>query len=240
MRIAVLTFTYPKDAGKAVITKSLLPKEWDVIWCVESKDKDMPVPEGVKILVKDFPRGEHLNVKESIQGMQETYIEVAKDYDIVIKMDSDVSLYKPECFVQPIIDSGVDFCYVRRTPDECKEALCNGSCYAMSRNAILYLKGQDLSDIADYREGHEDLIFSHFFLIKCPFLLISQINKFKVDWCVLRYEGEDCIMGHYGYVSVKEMYLRTLSMLTKQGKKIEDEYISNYIDKLDNFLNAQK
>ena len=237
MKIAVLTFTYPKDAGKAVIANSMLPKEWDHFWCIESKDKDMPVPEGVKLLVMDFPRGQHLNVKESIFGIQRAYIKlVDMGYDVVIKMDSDVALFKPHCFADPIINSGVDFCYVRRTPDECKEGLCNGSCYAMSKRAINQLQNQDLSDIADFREGHEDLIFSHFFIIKCPFLLVSQINKFKVDWCVYRYNGADAVMGHYGYVPLKEMYIRTLEILQKSGKELNNDFIESYIDKLNNFL----
>lgn len=237
MRIAVLTFTYPKDAGKAVISHSMLPKDWDHYWCIESKDKDMPFPEGVKPLILDFPRGQHLNVVESIEGMQRAYIQlIDMGYDVVIKMDSDVSLFKPQCFVDPIINSGVDFCYVRRTPDECKEGLCNGSCYAMSKKAINQLRNQDLSVIAAFREGHEDLIFSHFFLIKCPFLLISQINKFKIDWCVYRYNEADTIMGHYGYISLKDMYIRTMEILNKNNSTLDIDYIEKYIDKLNSFL----
>lgn len=237
MRIAVITFTYPKDAGKAAIANSMLPKEWDHFWCIETRDKDMPFPEGVKPLILDFPRGQHLNVVESIDGMKQAYIMLADmGYDVIIKMDSDVSLFRPQCFVDPIVNSGADFVYVRRTPDECKEGLCNGSCYAMSKKAVNQLRDQDLSAIADFREGHEDLIFSHFFLIKCPFLLISQINKFKVDWCVLRYNGADTVMGHYGYIPLKEMYIRTMEILQKNGKTLDIEHIETYIDKLNTFL----
>jgi hypothetical protein len=169
--------------------------------------------------------------------MQETYIDLMeKGYDIVVKMDSDVSLYKPHCFVDPIINSGADFCYVRRTPDECKEGLCNGSCYAMSKKAISYLKNFDLTDIAEYRHGHEDLIFSHFFLIKCPFLYISQIDKFLVDWCVLPYKEANAVMGHYGYINIKNMFIRTMEILEKCGRTLDIDYISNYIDRIDNYI----
>ena len=236
MKVCCLSFTYPKDAYKAVIAKALMPPEWQAIWCVESKDANMPVPDGVQMMIEDFPRGAHLNVPESIAGIQRCYLKLAQEYDVIIKMDSDVSLFVPHAFDKPILDSGADFVYVRRTPDECKEGLCNGSIYSMSRKAVNYLRGIDLKPIVQYRDGHEDLTFSHFFRINTPFLNISQLDKFLVDWCVHRYVGKDCIFGHYGYVSVAEMFRRTITMLQLQGRAFSEEqlaYITSYMKVLD-------
>ena len=78
--------------------------------------------------------------------------------------------------------------------------------------------------------------FSHFFLIKCHFLHVSQINKFLVDWCVLPYNGADAVMGHYGYITLKNMYIRTMDILLKNNLTLQNEYIERYIDTLDNYI----
>jgi hypothetical protein len=43
-------------------------------------------------------------------------------------------------------------------------------------------------------------------------------------------------MGHYGYIPLKEMYIRTMEILQKNGKTLDIERIETYIDKLNTFL----
>lgn len=237
MKVAILTFTYPKDAIKASIGLQLIPKEWDVFWALDKKDEDMPVPERVKKIITEFPRGERLNSNEMIYGFRDLLFDLTKEdgkgYDVVIKLDSDTSIFKPEVFVDPIELGGSDFVYIRRTPNECRIPVSNGICYSMTRRAVEYLRNVDFTNLILEYNGAEDEILSHFFAAYHPWPLISQIDKFLVDWSVQPFGTEKTIAGHYGYVSNNQMLARTNEILKIQGRpELDNDAIVEYSNKI--------
>lgn len=238
MKIACITFTYPKDAIKAFIGSKLLPKDWDIYWALDEKDKEMPVPSNVNKIITNFDRGHHLNSKEMIYGFIELLSKLSEKYDIVLKLDSDTSLYKPECFINPIVDSNSDFVYIRRTPAEYIAQISNGICYSLSKRCISYLLGVDYTKLIMIHHGSEDSIISHFLAHIHPWPLLSQIDKLRCDWCSSEYISENTIAGHYGHINNNEMLNRTNNVLEKQNKSpldanklIADPFIAKFISK---------
>lgn len=238
MKIACVTFTYPNDAIKAFIGSKLLPKEWDIYWALDEKDKDMPVPSNVNKIITHFDRGQHLNSKEMIYGFIDMLNQLSEKYDIVLKLDSDTSLYKPECFINPIVDSNSDFVYIRRTPAEYVAQISNGICYSLSKRCISYLLGVDYTKLIMIHNGSEDSIISHFLSHIHPWPLLSQIDKTRCDWGMAEYINENTIAGHYGYVSNNEMLSRTNKILEKQNKPqlnanelMNDSFIKEFVSK---------
>lgn len=204
MRVICLTFTYPKDAARAAYHQKFLPKDWRKIWCIESKDTGMSVPEGTETLVRDFPRGGSLRHGEAIEGMRRVYLELAEECDLLIKLDSDTALFRPEAFTAPAEFAGADFTYVRRFAAESR-LLANGCCYAVSRRALLRLAQNFYPEGIPTRfEGHEDLIFSAFWAAYQRDLTLCQIDKTKWWWCCKPYRGSDVFGGHFGYVSPEQ------------------------------------
>lgn len=222
MKIACITFTYPKDAIKAFIGSSLLPKDWDIYWAIDEKDKDMPVPSNVSKIITEFDRGEHLNSKQMIYGFVEILKLFSEHYDIIIKLDSDTALYKPECFINPIIDSNSDFVYIRRTPNEYIVPISNGICYSLSKRCISYLLNVDYTKLIMIYNGSEDSIISHFLSCIHPWPLISQIDKSKIDWSTVEFCDKQTIAGHYGYINNGKMFEQVNKVLNVQNKTLID------------------
>lgn len=222
MKIACLTFTYPKDAYKAFVGSKLLPSNWDRYWVLDKSDEDMPVPEGISKEITTFDRGTHLNGKETIYGfiqlLNKMFFEY--NYDIVLKLDSDTAIYSPNCFVNPIIEGGSDFVYIRRYPSEYSVPIANGICYAFSKKCMDYIKGVDFKDLIMIHHGSEDSVISHYLTMLHPWPLISQVNKSLIDWTAQRYCEHNTIAGHYGYVSNNEMLKRINEILAKQNRPI--------------------
>lgn len=243
MKIACITFTYPKDAFKAFIGSHLLPKEWDIFWAVDEKDKDMPVPSNVKKIITTFDRGHHLNSKEMIYGFIDILQHLSNEYDIILKLDSDTSLYKPECFINPIIDSHSDFVYIRRTPNEYITPISNGICYSFSKRCISYMLNVDYTKLIMIHNGSEDSIISHFLSSIHPWPLISQIDKSRIDWSTNSFIDEKAIAGHYGYINNNEMFDRTNEILKLQGRtelSIAELINSQFTQDFQRFMASQK
>ena len=64
-------------------------------------------------------------------------------------MDSDTAIYNSNCFVNPIIEGGSDFVYIRRYPSEYSVPIANGICYAFSKKCMDYIKGADFKDLKE-------------------------------------------------------------------------------------------
>lgn len=242
MKIACITFTYPKDAIKAFIGSRLLPKDWDIYWAIDEKDKDMPVPSNVSKIITKFDRGEHLNSKEMIYGFVEILKSFSEHYDIIIKLDSDTALYKPECFINPIIDSNSDFVYIRRTPNEYAAPISNGICYSLSKRCISYLLNVDYTKLIMIHNGSEDSIISHFLSCIHPWPLISQIDKSRIDWTTAPFCDKQAIAGHYGYINNNEMLDRTNKILKLQDRNelnISELINSQYMSEFTKFIASQ-
>ena len=239
MKVACLTFTYPRDAIKAYIGSQILPKNWDLFWVIDKKHEHMPVPNNVTKVITTFDRGTHLNGKDTIYGFVELLkMMTEKGYDIVLKLDSDTSLFNPLCFINPIIEGGSDFVYVRRYPSEYSVPIANGICYSFSKNCInKYLTNVDFKDLIMIHHGSEDSIISHYLVCLHPWPLISQVNKSLIDWSVQQSCQENTIAGHYGYKDVNYMLNRTNEILTKQGKENipQDIINSNFVKQIDEF-----
>lgn len=216
MQITSITFTCPRDAAKAAAHAALLPTGWRKIWCVESKHAaQISAPEGVELLVRDFPRGGTLRGDLAVRGMAAVYLELAESCDLLVKIDSDTALYRPEAFTAPAELAEVDFVYIRRHEFESR-LLCNGCCYAVSKRALKRLSHFYPGEIPKQYKGHEDLIFSSFWTTVERDLTLCQINKTKVFWCTAPYDGVDCICAHYGYMTAAEAHSRMETHLNKK------------------------
>lgn len=243
MKIACITFTYPKDAIKAIISRQLIPKDWDHYWVVEEKDKDMPIPEGVKLIVTQAKRGTHLDSREFCKEYFKVLINLQRTgmYDIIVKVDSDTAVYKMDPFVWPIINCGVDFVYIKNifiskdknNKNSVKE-LCNGICYAFNARILnVFIKENKLIDkLIERFRGQEDLVISTF-IKSLKFPLICNVDRSLVDWCTNRRNDEHTVVGHYGYKNNTNMINCVNEILEAQNKKpISLEDISGYINEL--------
>lgn len=232
MRIICLTFTYPKDARRAAFHAQLLPSHWRKIWCVEPAHAGMPVPAGVEKLVRDFPRGQTLRHDAAILGMRDVYLDLSKQCDALVKLDSDTALFRPEAFEAPIRYAESDFVYVRRLAMESR-LLCNGCCYAVSKKALRRLAGKfDLSLFPEQFGGHEDLIFSAFWAVRHKDLSLCQINKLKWSWCEVPYIAADAFGAHNGYVSEIEDFNLCRKILAASGRSSALADIGEYAAEL--------
>ncbi len=238
-KIVCITFTYPADAVRAARNSTLLPKHWKLIWCIEPKHADMPIPDGVEALVADFPRGGTLRDAAAVYAMAKVYVDMQTKYDadVVIKLDSDTALFQPHAWTKPIMECSADFVYIRRSFAEGR-LLCNGCCYSMGRRAIERLKLRFYPNgIPAKFNGHEDLVFSSFFNAIEVDLYCSQINKERVYLCVRPYEEADTLAAHMGYISQSEALDTVNRILGKKGLppcSPMDEYtgkVSEYIAK---------
>lgn len=245
MKIACITFTYPKDGVKAIISRQLVPKEWDHYWILEERHKDMPIPEGVKTIYTKAPRGKHLDSKEFCYE----YFGILKrlkdeKYDIIIKLDSDTALYKPDRYIWPVVNCGVDFVYIKNISVKREKKLiaelCNGICYTINPRVVdLFKIKQSLLDpIIDQFKGQEDLIINKFFRV-LKFPLTCNIDRTLCDWCTRRRKDKHVIVGHYGYEDNTNMINCVNEILEAQGREpIKLETISPYIEKLTNVYNS--
>lgn len=241
--IVCITFTYPRDAGKAAVFGAMLPKEWRRVWCLESKDAGMPVPEGVEVLLADFPRGGSLKDAGAIIGMREVYLRLLRDFKnarCFIKLDSDTALYCPRAWTAPILESGADFTFVRRKACE-GSGLANGCCYAMSRAAIERLSRFYPYGIPAQFRGHEDLIFSAFFTNIETDLQSCSLDKMRVSWSVREYFNADILAGHYGYYSFDDACTMLKRTLEENGRGAEFTFprVSEYLEKLRAYKEAK-
>lgn len=214
MNTICLTFTFPRDFERAAFHQQSLPKSWRKIWCVESADVSAAraaAPEGTEILPRDFPRGNTLRGAEAVEGMRQVFLELAAQCDLLIKLDSDTALFRPQAWTAPAEFADVDFTYVRRYEAESR-LLANGCAYAVSRRALLRLKNfyNESDTVPAAFAGHEDLLFSAFWtaLPRNRDLTLCQLNKDRFHWCAKPYYGADCLGAHLGYVSQEEDFAR--------------------------------
>lgn len=214
MNIICLTFTFPRDFARAACHQRFLPAAWRKIWCVESADRTAAraaAPAGTEILPRDFPRGKTLRGDDAVEGMRRVFLELAAQCELLVKLDSDTALFRPEAWTAPAEAADVDFTYLRRYEAESR-LLANGCAYAVSRRALLRLKNfyADGDNIPAGFAGHEDLLFSAFWtaLPRNRDLTLCQLNKDKFHWCAKPYYGADCLGAHLGYVSQEEDFAR--------------------------------
>lgn len=210
MKSCAVIFTYPNDYIKTCYLCSTI-KDCvdDVYFCIETKHKDVPIPSWAKQLIVDFDRCGSLHGCESIIGQKAVYKKLAleMDYDLVLKIDADTAVFKPDCFIKAI-EIGSDFAFIRRGREEVHGInACNGCCYAMSKAAIKELEKANSSEFDSLMlqlDRHEDLVFSLFFANKNS-LYRHEINKNKVWLAARPYRESDIIAGHYGYVDLERL-----------------------------------
>lgn len=173
---------------------------------------------GEELFFHNFNAGGSLRYSEAIHGMRSIYRQVFRDEcDAILKLDSDTLLYRPQCFTDPVLSSGVGFVAVRRyavdsttlgtaPKDKPILNLCNGCAYMMTKEAFGYIDGAhpSLIDAAIHEaNGHEDLFFSRMFSA-CDAVFCSHISK---QLCV--FDGDE------SKVDEKTVYLQ----LKKEGEK---------------------
>lgn len=206
MKIYCATFTCARDAERAAYHARHLPEDWEHVWIIESRDADAcahAAPPGTEILVREFDRGASLRGNSAVEGMAAVFREFAerREADLVIKLDSDTEIFRPEAFTEPARAAGVDFTYVRRLSVEGR-LLANGCCYAMSRRAVLRLREFSTEKHARPNfAGHEDLIFSAFFTVAQKDLTLCQIDKTRWSWSEAPRIAADTYGAHNGYLS---------------------------------------
>lgn len=229
-----LTYTCPRDFARAAFHQKFLPAEQKKIWCVESAHLELAAaaaPAGTELLAADFPRGQSLRHAEAIEGMRRVFLALAEraDCDLLVKLDSDTALFRPEAWTAPFETADIDFTYIRRHVAESR-LLANGCAYAVSRRALLRLKNFDAAKHAPaVFKGHEDLIFSAFWTggtePKNRDLTLCQLDKKKFWWRARPYRGADAFGGHFGYVSqaqdFAECEARFANKLQASGIKLQ-------------------
>lgn len=238
--ITCLTYTCPKDAVKAAFTGALVPENWRRVWCLESRHADMPVPAGVEKIIRDFPRGGSLKGEASLNGMRDVFLEFARDDEptkLLVKLDSDTALYRPEAWVLPYLCADIDFTYIRRHYVEGR-LLCNGCAYALSKKALKRFERFSTSRAAARLEGAEDKVFSSFLTLENVDLTLCQIDKTKCFMRVNPYKGADAFCAHVGYYTTTEAIKIVSEHLRKIGKDAPD--VTGYVAELEAYVNAAK
>lgn len=208
MKIICLTYTFPRDAERAAYHQKFLPADWRKIWCVESAHEAKmraAAPAGTELLVADFPRGSSLRHAEAIEGMRRVFLALATECDLLVKLDSDTALFRPEAWTAPFASADIDYTYIRRHTAESR-LLANGCAYAVSGRALRRLDAFDAATHARAQfRGHEDLVFSAFWTgataPKNRDLTLCQLDKKKIWWKIKPCAAPDCFGGHFGYVS---------------------------------------
>lgn len=131
--------------------------------------------------------------------------------ELLVKLDSDTALFRPEAWTTPAETADVDFTYLRRYDAESR-LLANGCAYAVSRRALLQLKNfySAADKIPAGFAGNEDMLFSAFWtaLPRNRDLTLCQLSKDKFHWCAKPYYDADCLDAHLGYVSQEEDFAR--------------------------------
>lgn len=205
MKIACLTFTFPRDYEMARRHAITLPPEWQKIWCVESKDETSAraaAPAGTQILVADFPRGESLRRNAAVHGMRRVFQKIiASGFDGIVKLDSDTALFRPRAWSAPLEFAGTDFTYISRWEKESR-LLANGCAYTLSARAVSRLSDKLFypAGIPNQFKGHEDLIFSAWLTAFQRDLTTCRLDKNRVHWKCKAYNGKDILAAHYGYI----------------------------------------
>lgn len=228
MRFGVVVFTCARDYDRAKRAVAELRKNWHrtgleglpyVVFAVRAGETmaAREAFEGEEIFFHDFDAGGSLRYSGAIHGMRSVYRQLFAECDVVLKLDSDTLLFRPECFTAPILMSGVGFVAVRRyaadsttlgtaPKDKPILNLCNGCAYLMTKEAFGYIDSAppSLIDAAiQEANGHEDLFFSRMFSA-CDAVFCSHISK---QLCV--FDGDE------NKVTEKTVYLQ----MKKEGAK---------------------
>lgn len=203
MKILCLTYTCQRDYARALMHAQLLPADWRKVWVVSTADAALAAPAGTEKIVRDFPRGNSLRGGEAIAAMRSLFLDLRTECDLLVKLDSDTALFRPEAFTEPTRAADIDFTYIRRWWKEGR-LLCNGCCYAVSRRALDALETFYPEGIPANFKGHEDLIFSAWWTTFNKDLTLCQLDKNKVHWKAQPYFGDDIIAAHYGYFTVMQ------------------------------------
>ena len=239
-KVAIVTFTYPKDAVRAYLGLQVIPKEWDVFWALEKKDVYMPIPKGVNVIETSAPRGSHLDSLEFNYECIDLFRSLAnRGYDIVMKLDSDTMIFKPDIYTWPIVEAGVDFIYVRRKVTEFPHLLlplCSGICYAFSKRCLVdFLNDETVRkhwpEFAKNYGYCEDHCIIHFLFYQ-RLANLMQIEKDRVWYSIInnKVELSDCLLGHYGYDDVGLMYRHANEVLKAYNRPtLKYERLQDYI-----------
>lgn len=251
MDIAVLTFTYWRDAHRAYALHKNIPKTYRAtngveinitpIWAIESVDKELPVlanrlagNSAIKTVVLDFDRGHGLSGVECVQTMSRFYVELLSHYDAVLKLDADSIVYDLP-FVFEAFARGVDLLGAFRYPNE-KNAPngLNGCFYAFGKRFIPQLldnrlKSNAIKQVDDYCP--EDLFFTFMFRGNAE-ARVWNLPKQKWSMCCNPYCDADAIGGHFGYISNERIgkQLNAVNMARKQAKMPEISFDKNDFD----------
>lgn len=187
MKTAVVIFTFPRDFDLAKRAAASVRDNWTrtgfetptVFFVVHAKDLDAArsaLPKE-QILTHRFNAGGTLRYSEAIHGMRGIYRSIfaaPEKFDALLKVDSDTILLRPECFTNPLRDSGCGFVAVRRyavdsttlgnaAKDKPVPNLCNGCVYLLARDAFAAIDSCPPAAIdaaIHVANGHEDLFFS--------------------------------------------------------------------------------
>ena len=210
-KICFLTFNFPRDYALAAALHAPLYERFrdvaDFVWCVESKHESVPVPEGVKVLVRDFNRGGNLRYTEALHAMTAIFSELAEEYSTIVKLDADTFLHVPEIWTDYILDGG-DVAYI---PHLQNRAAGNGCCYALSARAAKSFAGvspEQFDATAFSVRGREDMFFTTLATGNSDFYC-AMIPRNRVSWCDIGTQPrENAVAAHLGYLSDKDVAFR--------------------------------
>lgn len=253
MNIAVLTFTYWRDAHRAYALHKNIPATYRAIngveinitpiWVVESVDKELPALANklagnnlIKTIVLDFDRGRGLSGVECVQMMSRLYVDLFSryGYDAVLKIDADSIVYDLP-FVLESFARNIDLLGAFRFYNEQKAPNgLNGCFYAFSKRFIPQLLDNTLKAVAikkidDYCP--EDLFFTFIFRGNAK-ARILHLDKHKWSMCCKPYLNADALGGHFGYISNERIcnQLNAVNNARKQAKMPEISFDKNDFD----------
>lgn len=216
-KLCFLTFNFPRDYALAEAIHAPLREQFrgiaDFVWVVESKHAGVPVPEGVKVLVRDFDRGGSLCYTEALHAMTRIYAELADEYAGIVKLDADTYLHEPFIWTDYIADGG-DVAYI---PHFKNRGAGNGCCYALSARAAKVFSRVPPSQF-DQRAysvgGREDMFFTSL-AAGHPDCYAAMMSRNRVSWCGESEQPERPIAAHFGYISEADICTRMEQMTGK-------------------------
>lgn len=213
MKTCFLIFNFPRDYALAEALHSPLRRDYalagedvDYIWCVESKHAGVPVPDGVKLLVRDFNRGGSLKYTEALHAMAKIYAEIGNKYDCIVKLDADTKLMSPLVFTDYIARGG-DLAYI---PHVDQRGTGNGCCYAMSGRAarsLVRISPADFDHRAHHVDGREDMFFTGAIAAN-PAHYVAMVPRNRISFCGSREQPKRPIAVHLGYLSEEDIVKR--------------------------------
>lgn len=256
-KIAILTYTYWRDAHRANVLHNNIPTTYksisgedvqiDKFWVIEKRDEklaSLKQDEDTKIIIKDFNRGFGLNGLACVIAMSEIYLNLFREYDAVLKLDSDTVLFNWKYVIESFLN-GADAVGALRFEEERNKRSFNGCFYGLGKRVAPAIANLDAgAEVIREIEAHipEDIYFSYIIRKCIKNLIVNDLGKSKTYMCCSPNLNSDCNVAHFGYVDNKRIVedLKTIeNNIVASGKSLSG-FKAPEMDDFDKFIGLQK